>query len=148
MIAANKAVDILLVEDSAMEAELAVAALKARNMGDKVVHLFDGDQVLDYICASSWSADWHGGSAPKVILLDLNLTRMGGLEVLQQLKVRERTRRIPVVIFTGMRDQKEMLESYRLGANSYVVKPTDPKLYAELVGDIAYYWLMVNQTYQ
>jgi two-component system response regulator len=143
----TKAVDILLVEDSAGDAELAEAALKARNLGDKMVHFVDGDEVLDFICANSWSASWKTESAPKLILLDLNLTRMGGLEVLQQLKVREQTRPIPVVVFTGSLNEKEMLESYRLGANSYVVKPADAKRYAQLVGDIAYYWLMVNRSF-
>src|SRR3954468_6341445 len=143
----NKAVDILLVEDSAGDAELAEAALKARNLGDKMVHFVDGDEVLDFICANSWSANWKAESAPRLILLDLNLTRMGGLEVLQQLKVRDQTRPIPVVVFTGSHDEKEMLESYRLGANSYVVKPADAKRYAQLVGDIAYYWLMVNRSF-
>ncbi|MDB6110307.1 MAG: two-component system response regulator [Pedosphaera sp.] len=143
----KRAVDILLVEDSVGDAELAVAALKARSLGDKMVHFVDGDEVLDFICANSWSANWKAESAPRLILLDLNLTRMGGLEVLQQLKVRDQTRPIPVVVFTGSHDEKEMLESYRLGANSYVVKPADAKRYAQLVGDIAYYWLMVNHSF-
>jgi two-component system response regulator len=143
----NRAVDILLVEDSVGDAELAVSGLKARNLGDRMVHFVDGDEVLDFICANSWSATWKAESAPRLILLDLNLTRMGGLEVLQQLKVREQTRPIPVVVFTGSHHEKEMLESYRLGANSYVVKPADAKRYAQLVGDIAYYWLMVNRSF-
>jgi CheY-like chemotaxis protein len=136
------------VEDNADDAELAVVALKARNLGNKVVHFVDGDDVLDFICANSWSANWNAENAPKVILLDLKLTRMGGLEVLQQLKARERTRPIPVVVFTGSHDEKEMLESYRLGANSYVVKPVEAKNFAQLVGDIAYYWLSVNHSFR
>ena len=144
---AKKAVDILLVEDSTEDAELTRAALKARNLGDKLIHFVDGDQVLEFICANSWSATWKAESAPKLILLDLNLTRMGGLEVLQQLKVRDQTRPIPVVVFTGSEGEKEILESYRLGVNSYVVKPSDAAQYAKLVGDIAYYWLMVNRSF-
>ena len=78
-------------------------------------------------------------------MLDLKLTRRGGLELLQQLKAEERTRHIPVVVLTGSTDEKEMLESYLLGANSYVVKPVNSRQYAQLVGDIAYYWMTVNQ---
>jgi len=140
-------VDILLVEDSAEDAELAVAALKERNFGDQVIHFLDGDEVLDFIAANTWSASWKPENAPRLILIDLKLIRTGGLEVLRQLKVRERTRPIPVVVFTGSRDEKEILESYQLGANSYVVKPSDAKQYAQLVGDIAHYWLRVNRTF-
>ena len=144
---ATHAVDILLVEDSAGDAELTVAALKSRNLGDKIVHFLDGDEVLEFICANSWSANWKAENAPKLILLDLNLARLGGLEVLQQLKVREQTRPIPVVVFTGSENEKQILESYRLGVNSYVVKPSDAKQYAKLVGDVAYYWLEVNRSF-
>jgi two-component system, response regulator len=140
-------IDILLIEDNEVESELAVAALKARNFGDRVVHFVDGEHVLDFICANSWSTSWKSESAPRLILLDLKLSRMGGLEVLQQLKVRERTRPIPVVVFSGSHDEKEMLESYRLGANSYVVKPNDATHYGQLVGDIAHYWLTVNRSF-
>jgi two-component system response regulator len=80
-------------------------------------------------------------------LIDLQLVRMGGLEVVRQLKVSDRTRPIPIVVFTGSQNVAEILESYRLGANSYVVKPTDPEQYAQAVGDIAYYWLVVNRAF-
>ncbi len=140
-------IDILLIEDNEVDAELAVAALKGRDFGDRVVHFIDGEHVLDFICANSWSTNWKTENAPRLILLDLRLTKMGGLEVLQQLKVRERTRPIPVVVFSGSHDEKEMLECYRLGANSYVVKPKDAAQYGQLVGDIAHYWLTVNRSF-
>ena len=147
MITETKAVDILLVEDSPEDAELAIEALKARDLGDKVLHLIGGEQVLDFICANTWSINQQMEHAPKLILLDLQLTGMGGLEVLQQLKVRERTRPIPVVVFTGQESRTEMWASYRLGANGYVVKPSDVDEYAKVVGDIAYYWLVVNRSF-
>ena len=147
MITETKTVDILLVEDNAEDAELALAALKARSMGDKVLHLMGGEQVIDFIAANSWSAGAPAENAPKLILLDLQLSGMGGLEVLQQLKVRERTRPIPVVVFTGSDSRTQMWASYRLGANGYVVKPIEPRKYAQLVGDIAYYWLVVNRSF-
>jgi CheY-like chemotaxis protein len=112
------------------------------------MHFLDGEQVLDFLCAGSWSADWRPESAPKLILLDLNLTGMNGLEVLRQLKVRERTRPIPVVVLTGLIGEKEMLECYRLGVNSFVVKPGDARKYATLIGDIVHYWLSVNHPFQ
>jgi two-component system response regulator len=147
MITETKGADILLVEDSAQDAEIALEALRARNLGDKVLHFIEGEQVLDFICAQTWSIQQQVEHAPKLILLDLHLAGIGGLEVLQQLKVRERTRAIPVVVFTGSDSPSEMWACYRLGANGYVVKPTDPRQYAQLVGDIAYYWLVVNRSY-
>jgi CheY-like chemotaxis protein len=147
MITETKAVDIILVEDSAEDAEIALAGLRARRLGDKAVHLMGGEQVLDFICANSWSAQPPAEEAPKLILLDLQLSDMNGLEVLQQLKVRDRTRAIPVVILTGSDSKTDMWACYRHGANSYVVKPSNPAAYSKLVGDIAYYWLVVNRSF-
>ena len=144
---AEKAVDILVVEDNADDARLALAAIKARGLGGNFVHLADGDEVIDFVCASSLSANWKVENAPRVILLDLKLRRMSGLEVLQQLKAEERTRAIPVVMLTGSLDEQEMLKCYRLGANSYVIKPSDPKKFNQVVGDIAHYWLTVNRSF-
>ena len=145
MITEVKTADILLVEDCEDDAEIAMAGLRARSLGNKVVHFMSGEQVVDFICANSWSAQSPSEDAPKVILVDLNLKGMSGLEVLQQLKVREQTRAIPVVIFTGSDSKTDMWACYRHGANSYVVKPTDPAKYAKAVGDIAHYWLTVNR---
>jgi two-component system response regulator len=145
MIRQSGVADILVVEDSTGDAELTMAALKARGLGNKVVHFLDGDGVLDFLGANTWSAKSSARGAPRLVLLDWNLAHVPGFEVLHQLKVRERTRPIPVVVFTGSHDEQEMLESYRRGANSYVVKPADPAQYLRLVGDIAYYWLEVNR---
>ena len=145
MIAINGGVDILLVEDSVDEAALVMLAIKARNLDQKVVHVMDVDQALELVYACNLAANWQPKAAPKVILLDLKLARKGGLELLHQLKTEERMRHIPVVVLTGSTDEKEMLESYRLGVNSYVIKPLNARQYAQVVGDIAYYWLSVNQ---
>jgi len=142
----EKAVDILLVEDSAEDAELALNAIKSRKLSGRVAHVADGDEAVEFVCTSSISANWKPEDAPRVILLDLKLARMGGLEVLQQIKSEERTRPIPVVVLTGSADEKEMQECYRLGVNSYVVKPSDARQYAQLVADIAHYWLNVNRS--
>jgi two-component system, response regulator len=143
---ADKTVDILLVEDNVDDAELALAAVNSRKLAGKVVHLADGGEAMDFVCASSISANWKPENAPRVIVLDLKLSGLGGMEVLQQLKAEERTRPIPIVVLTGSADEKEMLECYRLGVNSYVVKPADGKQYTQLVADIAHYWLNVNRS--
>jgi two-component system response regulator len=138
----DKAVDLLLVEDCAEDAELALAAVKSRKLAGNIVHLADGDEAIQFICASSISANWKAENAPRVIILDLKLTRMGGLEVLQQLKAEERTRPIPVVVLTGSAEEQEMKECYHLGVNSY-----NATQYAQVVADIAHYWLNVNRAF-
>lgn len=142
---ANKSVDILLVEDDAEDAELTLMALKQRNITGKVVHVMDGDEALDFIYSTSLYGNWDAESAPKVILLDLNLTKVGGMEVLRELKTEERTKSIPVVVMTATKDEAKIVESYKLGVNSFVVKPTDLKEYRQVVGDIGNYWLTINQ---
>ena len=142
---ANKSVDILLVEDDAEDAELTLLALKQRNITGKVVHVMDGDEALDFIYSTSLYGNWDAESAPKVILLDLNLTKVGGIEVLRELKAEERTKMIPVVVMTATKDEAKIVESYKLGVNSFVVKPTDLKEYRQVVGDIGNYWLTINQ---
>lgn len=142
---ANKTVDILLVEDDPDDAELTLSALKQHNVGGKVVHVMDGDQALDFIFSTSLYGNWEAESVPKVILLDLGLSKVGGMEVLRELKSEERTRTIPVVVMTSTKDELKIVESYKLGVNSFVVKPNDVKEYKQVVGDIGKYWLTVNQ---
>lgn len=144
MPAAEKPVDILLVEDSEADAELALAALKSRSLGGRTVHLMDGDAALDFVLATAMAANWKTSNAPRVIVLDLKLAGQNGIDLLKQLKQEERTRHIPVVVLTGLSNETEMMECYRLGVNSYVIKPTNAKQYAQLVSDIAHYWLSVN----
>jgi DNA-binding response OmpR family regulator len=139
------AADILLVEDEANDAELVLAALKKRDIPGEVVHLTDGDQFMDSIFYASLYSSWHDIKIPKVILLDLKLKTVNGLDVLRLLKGDARARTIPVVVFTASEREIEMVESYRLGVNSYVIKPTDSEKFMEIVGDIGHYWLNVNQ---
>jgi CheY-like chemotaxis protein len=140
--------DILLVEDDANDAELVLAALKRRDIPGDVVHLTDGDQFVDSIFYASLYSNWHDVKIPKVILLDLNLKAVSGLDVLRLLKADARARTIPVVVFTASQREIELLESYQLGVNSYVTKPADAQEFMEIVGDIGHYWLNVNQTLQ
>ncbi len=145
MITKQKYVDILLVEDDPDDAMLTLRALKQRDMGDRVFHAIDGDEALDFIFATNMYGEWELMAAPKLILLDLKLRKVSGLEVLRELKSNERTKVIPVVVLTSSRQEIQMVESYQLGVNSYVVKPTDSKKFAQLIGDVGYYWLSVNQ---
>ena len=140
----KKSADILLVEDDAKDAELALSALRERNISQRIVHVMDGNEALDFISYAGLFATWGEGNLPKVILLDLNLRGMNGLDILRQLKTEERTKTIPIVVFTGSQREIELVESYRLGVNSYVIKPADHKEFSQIVGDIGHYWLNIN----
>jgi len=132
--------DILLVEDNPADAQAALSALAAAGFEDRVVHVSDGGDALDYIASA------RGVPAfPKLILLDLNLRQLGGLHVLRQLKSDERTKSIPVVVLTSSRLAIELVESYKLGVNSYVIKPVDADKFNEVLGVIARYWLVINE---
>ncbi len=137
-------VDILLVEDDPTEAELAMAALRERNIFNNVVHVMDGSDALIFISNIGLFGEGHGG-LPKVIFLDLKLKSINGLDVLRQLKVEDYTKTIPVVVFTSSQREIELVESYHLGVNSYVIKPTDFSLYKQVVGEMGHYWVNINK---
>jgi len=145
MMTQEKAVDVLLVEDDADDAALTLRALRQRNAGGRVFHVLDGDEALEFIFATNVYGEWDPASAPRLILLDLKLRKVSGLEVLRELKTQDRTKLIPVVVLTATREEIKTVESYRLGVNSYVVKPADSKQFAQIIGDIGYYWLTVNE---
>jgi two-component system response regulator len=135
----------LLVEDDPKDAELVLEALAERNISKQIVHVVDGYEALDFISYLGVVAGTQGVGLPKVILLDLKLKTVSGLEVLEQLKSEERTRQIPVVVFTSSLSGTELTASYRLGVNSYVVKPTDHEKFKQIVGELGHYWMNVNQ---
>jgi CheY-like chemotaxis protein len=141
----DSAADILLVEDDAADAELAKRALSNSGLAPRVEHVTDGSEALEFISSTSLFVRKHAAPVPRLIMLDLKLHRMGGLHVLQRLKSDERTRGIPIVVLTGSRMAIEVLESYKLGVNSYVLKPTDAAGFAEVVAHIARYWLTINE---
>ena len=145
MMTQEKAVDILLVEDDANDAALTLRALKQRNVGGRVFHVVDGDEALEFIFASNLSGDWEPANAPRLILLDLKLQKVSGLDVLRELKSQERTKAIPVVVLTSSREEIKNVESYKLGVNSYVIKPADSRKFAQVIGDLGYYWLTINE---
>jgi two-component system response regulator len=137
--------EILLVEDDPLEAELVVRALRKSGLEQQVEHVSDGEDALDYIDQVEELAIQHAARRPKLILLDLRLHRMGGLQVLRRLKQDARTRGIPIVAFTSSKLAIEMVQSYGLGVNSYVIKPTDPQQFADVVAAIGRYWLDINE---
>ena len=117
----GNAVEILLVEDNPNDVELTLRALKKHNLANKVHVVKDGAEALDYVFANGAYTDRDIGQPPKVILLDLKLPKVDGLEVLRKVKADERTKTIPVVVLTSSREEKDMVESYKLGVNSYVI---------------------------
>ncbi|MGH7992541.1 MAG: response regulator [Limisphaerales bacterium] len=141
----QKLVDILLVEDDAKDAELVLEALRQSHISTNVVHVLDGYEAMDFISQSGMFVNWGDMHVPKVILLDLKLKTVSGLDVLRQIKAEDRTRAIPVVVFTGSQRDIDMVESYRLGVNSYVMKPANSGKFMQVVGDIGNYWLNINQ---
>jgi len=139
------AVDILLVEDNPQDAELTIRALKKHNLANRLITVEDGAQALDFIFCRGKYATRELSHSPKVVLLDLKLPKVSGLEVLRALKQDERTRSIPVVVVTSSREDPDIKTAYSLGANSYVVKPVDFDAFAESVSSLGLYWLLVNQ---
>lgn len=138
------AVEILLVEDNPHDAELTIRALKKKHLANKVFHVEDGAQALDFLFARGRFADRNMEDSPKVILLDLKLPRINGLEVLRAIKEEERTRNIPVVIVTSSAEDPDVNTAYQLGANSYVIKPVEFDAFIEAMSKLGIYWLMVN----
>ena len=137
-------VDILLVEDNPNDAELAIRALKKQNLANKLIHVSDGAQALDFLFARGEYSGRDVKDGPKLILLDLKLPKVDGLEVLKAIKADDRTKLTPVVVLTTSREEKDMIESYRLGVNSYIVKPVDFDKFVEAVKELGYYWLLLN----
>ena len=138
-------VHILLVEDNPTDAELAILALKERNLANKLVWVKDGAEALDFIFATGAYASRNVDNYPSVILLDLRLPKVDGLEVLRRIKADENTRRIPVVVVTSSKEDRDVVASYDLGVNSFISKPVEFDEFAKVVSDLGYYWLFINR---
>jgi two-component system response regulator len=139
-------IDILLVEDNPHEAELTIRSLKKHNLTNNLYHVEDGAEALDFLFAREKYADRKIGVGLKVILLDLKLPKVDGLEVLKAVKEDERTRAIPVVILTSSKEEQDIVASYKLGVNSYIVKPVQFDSFAKAVADLGMYWMFLNQS--
>jgi two-component system response regulator len=140
-----QAVDILLVEDNPQDIELTIRALKKRNLANNVIVAQDGVEALDYLFGRGRYSLRDMGRNPRLVLLDLKLPKMNGLEVLRVLKEDTRTRGIPVVMVTSSNQDPDIHSAYELGANSYVVKPVDFDAFVEAMSSLGLYWLLVNQ---
>ena len=138
-------VEILLVEDSPDDAELAIRALKKHNLANRLHHVADGEQALAFLFAEGAYANRGSAPAPRVVLLDLKMPKVDGLEVLRRMKTDPRTKTIPVVVLTSSKEDRDIVESYRLGVNSYIVKPVEFDKFVEAVGKLGLYWLLLNQ---
>ncbi len=138
-------IEILLVEDNPDDAEIALRALAKHKIANRIVHVRDGKEALDFLRADGAYADRDRSPKPKLVLLDLKLPRIGGLEVLKAVKGDPELKVIPVVILTSSSEERDLVQSYRLGANSYLVKPVDFDKFGEAMREVGLYWLLLNR---
>jgi two-component system response regulator len=143
----NKPLEVLLIEDNPHDAELAIRALNELNLADHLTHLTDGQAALDFLFGTGTYEGRDVNQQPKVILLDLKLPKLNGIEVLRELRMDERMKYIPIVVLTSSREERDISEAYHLGANSYVVKPMDFLTYLDVIGNMGSYWLKINLLY-
>jgi len=142
----EKEVEILIVEDNPDDAELAIRALKKSHLANNVTHLIDGAEALDFLFGTGQYIDRDVNNVPKVILLDLKMPKVNGLEVLQRIKSEPLTKMIPVVILTSSAEDPDIKRSYELGANSYIVKPVEFNNFAKIISELGMYWLVINKS--
>lgn len=135
----HKAVEIILIEDNPDDAGLTIHALKKHNLANNLLHLQDGEEALAYLFSEEMT------QTPKVILLDLKMPKVDGIEVLRQLKADEEKKVIPVVVLTSSKEERDILESYKLGVNAYIVKPVDFDKFVKAISEIGFFWLLLNQ---
>ena len=134
----NNVVEVLLVEDNMDDAGLTIRTLKKHRLANNLLHLQDGEEALKYLFDES-------GKMPKVILLDLKMPKVDGIEVLRKLKSDDRLKMIPVVVLTSSKEERDIIEAYILGVNAYIVKPVDFDQFVKAVGELGLFWLVLNQ---
>lgn len=141
----NETGDVLLVEDNPNDALLTIRSLKEQNLANEIVHLSDGQAALDYLFAEGTYSSRNIQKVPKVVLLDLKLPKVGGLQVLKRLRDDARTKLLPIVILTSSQEESDLVESYKLGANSYIVKPVEFENFSKAIREVGLYWLVLNK---
>ena len=141
----NNPLEILLVEDNPQDAELTIRALKKHHLANKLVHLADGQEALDFLFGTGAYEGRDVNHQPKVVLLDLKLPKVDGIEVLRRLRADARTRLLPIVMLTSSREERDVIQTYELGVNSYIVKPVDFESFSDEVSKLGLYWLLVNE---
>jgi len=142
----NQEVDILLVEDNSSDAEMTVIALNQHNLTRKLLHVQNGAEALEFVFAEGKYADRQIENKPKVILLDLKMPKVSGIEVLRKIRSDERTRNIPIVVLTSSKEDPDIQKCYDLGVNSYVVKPVEFDEFQKVISELGLYWMLVNQS--
>jgi two-component system response regulator len=138
-------VEILLVEDNPNDLELTLMALSENNLANHVQVVRDGEEALDFIFSTGKYEGRDINIKPKVILLDLKLPKVDGIEVLRKVRADEKTKTIPIVVMTSSREERDVVETYKLGVNSYIVKPVQFESFIKIVKELGFYWLMINQ---
>jgi two-component system, response regulator len=138
-------VEILLVEDNLRDAELMIRALKKRNLANNLIHLVDGADALDFLFSRGKYCGRKNSEIPKVMLLDLKLPKVNGLEVLREIKLNEKLRTMAIVIVTSSAEDPDIKLAYQLGANSYVVKPVNFDAFSEVMSNLGMYWMLINK---
>ncbi len=139
-------VEILLVEDNPRDLELTLRALRKNNLANAITTVTDGEEALDFIFGRGKYAGRDIENGPRVVFLDLKLPKVDGIEVLRQVKSDERTRKIPIVVVTSSEEERDRVESYQLGVNSYVVKPIDFDSFVKTISKLGFYWMAINKS--
>jgi len=141
----DKIIHLLLVEDRKADAELAILALQDHKLINNIKWVKDGQEAIDFLFAQNEYADRIGAVNPKLVLLDLKMPKVDGLQVLKAIRSNEKTRKIPVVVLTTSREEQDIVEAYNLGVNSYIVKPVDFDNFTKSVQELGFYWLLLNE---
>jgi CheY-like chemotaxis protein len=141
----SSSLEILLVEDNPQDAELTIRALKNRNLANNLVHVEDGQAALDFLFNTGRYKNREISPKPKLVMLDLKLPKVDGIEVLRRIRADARTKLLPVVVLSSSREDRDVAAAYKLGVNSYIVKPVDFESFSEAVSNLGLYWLILNE---
>lgn len=137
-------IEILLIEDNLQEAQLTIRSLKKNNLANNLFHIDDGEEAFDFLFARNKYSQREVGNGLKLILLDLKLPKVDGLEILKAVKLDERTKTIPVIVLTSSKEEQDVFASYQLGVNSYIVKPVNFESFSKAVIELGMYWMLLN----